>query len=61
MAGIFLRMLEYPGGARRQGGTAEEGTAESLPPSDQRNTILRCITTPFQSTGRGREALIPWL
>jgi hypothetical protein len=33
-------MLEHPGGAGRQGGTAEEGTAESLPSSDQRNTIL---------------------
>jgi hypothetical protein len=57
---VFLRMLEHPGGARRQGGTAEEGTAELLPLSDQRNTILRCITTPFPSTGRAREALIPW-
>jgi hypothetical protein len=52
-------MLEHPGGAAGKEAPPRRALPESLPPSDQYNTILRCITTPFQSMGCGPGSLDP--
>jgi hypothetical protein len=59
---VFLAVLSSPGWSLAgEEGMAEEAPPRSLPPSDQLDAILRCITTPSSPWDAAREALIPWV